>query len=122
MPATPACVSRDRSPLRCYGRVASSGVGAPVYARHRPERTRLYALVQEYYPAFKAHLAAEGRTLPRYVEQEFEDYVKCGRLEEGFLRVRCETCHAEHLVAFSCCPQRETMNPSVANRHCYLLR
>ena len=28
--------------------------------------------------------------------------LKCGRLEEGFLRVRCEQCHAEKLVAFSC--------------------
>jgi hypothetical protein len=28
--------------------------------------------------------------------------LKCGRLEEGFLRLRCEDCHAEKLVAFSC--------------------
>ncbi len=109
MSATPACVSRDRSPLRCDGRDASSGLGAAVYARHRPERTLLYALVQEYYPAFKVHLAAQGRALPGYVEQAFEDYLKCGRLEQGFLRVRCESCHAEHLVAFSCYPQRETI-------------
>ena len=34
--------------------------------------------------------------------QEFDDYLKCGRLEHGFLRVRCDACHAEHLVAFSC--------------------
>jgi ribosomal protein S27E len=37
-----------------------------------------------------------------YVRREFEDYLRCGRLEPGFLRVRCESCHAEHLVAFSC--------------------
>jgi len=36
------------------------------------------------------------------VQWEFEDYLKCGRFEHGFLRVRCDTCHAEHLVAFSC--------------------
>jgi hypothetical protein len=24
------------------------------------------------------------------------------RIEQGFLRVRCERCHAENLVAFSC--------------------
>ncbi len=102
MSATPACVSRDRSPRRCDGRDARSGLGAPLYVRHRPERTLLYQLVQEYYPAFKAHLAAQGKALPGYVEQEFEDYLKCGRLEHGFLRVRCEACHAEHLVAHSC--------------------
>ncbi len=33
---------------------------------------------------------------------EFDDYLKCGRLEHGFLRVRCDTCHFERLVAFSC--------------------
>jgi len=84
------------------GREASSGGGAARYERHRPERTLLYRLVLEYYPAFKAHLAVQGTVLPGYVEQEFEDYLKCGRLEHGFLRVRCDTCHAEHLVAFSC--------------------
>jgi hypothetical protein len=40
------------------GREASSGGGAPPYVRHRPERTLLYQLVAEYYPAFKAHQAA----------------------------------------------------------------
>lgn len=41
-----------------------------------------------------------GGVLPSYVQREFENYLKCGRLEYGFLRVRCETCHAEMLVAF----------------------
>ncbi len=43
-----------------------------------------------------------ARRLPRHVEREFEEYLKCGRLEHGFLRVACTTCHAEKLVAFSC--------------------
>jgi len=33
------------------GREASPGGGAFPYARHRPERTLLYQLVEEYYPA-----------------------------------------------------------------------
>jgi hypothetical protein len=28
--------------------------------------------------------------LPEYVEREFEEYLRCGRLEHGFLRVRCD--------------------------------
>ena len=84
------------------GREASSGVGALVYTRHRPERTLLYQIVKEYYPDFVAHLATQGRALPEYVQREFEDYIRCGCLEHGFLRVRCDSCHAEHLVAFSC--------------------
>ena len=91
------------------GKEASSGGGAPPYVRHRPGRFLLYQLVEEYYPAFKAHLAAQDNALPGYVEQEFEDYLKCGRLEHGFLRVRCDTCHSEYLVAFSCCPQQATI-------------
>jgi ribosomal protein S27E len=47
-------------------------------------------------------VAAKGRSLPDYVQEEFDAYLKCGRLEEGFLRVRCEGCHAEKLLAFSC--------------------
>ena len=46
--------------------------------------------------------AEAGRPLPDDVEAEFDAYLKCGRLEEGFLRLRCEQCHAEKLVAFSC--------------------
>ena len=49
---------------------------------------------------------AEGSELPGYVQREFEDYLKCGRLDHGFLRVRCESCHAEHLAAFSCTNSR----------------
>jgi hypothetical protein len=78
------------------------GVGSPAYVRHCPERTLLYQIIEEYDPAFQAHLASQGAELPAYVAQEFEAYLECGRLEHGFLRVRCETCHAEHLVVFSC--------------------
>ena len=84
------------------GKEASAGVAASRYERHRPERTLLYQLVEDYYPALKAHLAAQRTTLPGYVEREFEAYLKCGRLEHGFLRLRCETCRAEQLLAFSC--------------------
>ena len=73
------------------GREASSGVAASVYVRHRPERTLLYQLVENYCPTLKAHLAAQGTTLLGYVEREFQAYLKCRHLEHGFLRVRCET-------------------------------
>jgi ribosomal protein S27E len=53
-------------------------------------------------PRVSRHLAQKGVTLPDFVEQEFDAYLACGRLEHGFLRVRCEQCHAEQLVAFSC--------------------
>ncbi len=36
-------------------------------------------MIQEYFSAFKAQLAAQGSALPEYVEQAFENYLKCGR-------------------------------------------
>ena len=36
-----------------------------------------------------------------YVQQEFEDCLKCGRLKRRLLRVHCNTSHAELPVAFS---------------------
>jgi ribosomal protein S27E len=46
-------------------------------------------------------MGQQDKYLHKYVRSEFEAYLKCGRLEYGFLRVRCEDCHHEHLVAFS---------------------
>lgn len=87
---------------------------APGYARHRPEQTLLYRIVASHYPAFVALLAGQGRPLPEYAQREFDAYLKCGRLEHGFLRVRCESCHAEHLAAFSC--KRRGFCPSCGAR------
>lgn len=77
------------------GREAGLGGSAPVYVRRRPERTLLYQFVDEDYPAFKHHLEAQEAYLPAYVEPEFEGCIKCGRPEHGFLRLRCEICHAD---------------------------
>ena len=38
---------------------------------------------------------------PHFVREEFEAYLKCGRLEYGFLRVKCDACRHEKRVAFS---------------------
>ena len=76
-------------------RMATRDEDAGRYQRHRPEQTLLYRIVDQYYPAFTAHLTEQGRELPGYVKREFEDYLKCGRLQHGFFRVRCESCHPE---------------------------
>ncbi len=92
--------------LQVAARKATRVEDAGRYQRHRPEQTLLYRIVEEYYPTFAAHLAERDRELPGYVQREFDDYLKSGRLEHGFLRVRCDTCHTEHLVAFSCTKSR----------------
>ena len=60
----------------------TSSAGSSRYERHRPERTLLYQLIQEYYPALQAQLAVQGTELPAYVQREFEAYLECGRLAE----------------------------------------
>ena len=72
------------------------------YKRHQPELTLLYQIIETYYPEFLAYMESQGKILPTHIKKEFDAYLKCGRLEYGFLRVRCEECHHERLVAFSC--------------------
>ena len=67
------------------------------HERHRPEKTRLYRIIDRYYPEFRAYMAEQGRSLPYHVQKEFDEYLKCGRLEHGFLRIQCSTCHHEQL-------------------------
>ena len=43
-----------------------------------------------------------GEGVPRWVEDDFRAYVRCGILAHGFARIRCDACAAERLVAFSC--------------------
>ena len=93
---------------------AKDFIAPPGYSRHRPESTLLYGLIAEHYPKFRDRRAAEERPLPRYVEDEFEAYLKCGVLEHGFLRVKCDSCQAEKLVAFSC--KRRGFCPSCGAR------
>jgi hypothetical protein len=49
-------------------------VDPPGYARHRPEATLLYQLVERYYSEFATAREATGRPLPKYVQEEFEAY------------------------------------------------
>ena len=76
-------------------------LGHATYERHRPEQTLLYPLIEKNYPALIEQLGAQGKSLPLHVRQEFEAYIKCGRLEHGFQRVRCDTCQFARLLAFS---------------------
>ncbi len=72
-------------------------------------------LVQMCFFRFVAFMNGPGwRALPRHVQKEFDEYLKCGRLEHGFLRVQCSSCHHERLVAFSC--KRRGFCPSCGAR------
>ncbi|ECA0535265.1 IS91 family transposase, partial [Escherichia coli] len=50
---------------------------------HRPEQTLLYQIVDEYYPAFAALMAEQGKELPGYVQREFEEFLQSPRRSAG---------------------------------------
>jgi ribosomal protein S27E len=72
------------------------------YVPRRAQDSLLYKLVQRHYYSFVQHLESEGKYLPNYVAREFEKFLECGILQNGFLRLRCSECKHENLVPFSC--------------------
>ena len=55
-----------------------------------------------------------GRGLPRFVVDEVEAFLKCGILAHGFIRVACDTCRENRVVAFAC--KRRGFCPSCLGR------
>src|SRR5215813_8687034 len=86
------------------------------YAPRDPSGTVLYHVIAEHLETFLAscHDDPDGSGLPAYVEREFYDYLRCGILAHGFLRLGCDTCKQELLVPFSC--KRRGFCPSCAGR------
>ena len=85
------------------------------YQRHQPEKTVLYKLIQKNLLSFYHQMENEQeKSLPHFVKKEFEEFLKCGLLAYGFLRLQCQSCRQEKLVAFSC--KRRGFCPSCGAR------
>ena len=86
------------------------------YAPRDPSGTVLYHVIAEHLETFLASLAddPEATGWPAYVQREFDDYLRCGILAHGFLRLGCDTCKKELLVPFS--GKRRGFCPSCAGR------
>jgi hypothetical protein len=86
------------------------------YEPRDPSQTVLYKVVADYLETFLTSLDADpdATGLPAYVQREFYDYLQCGILAHGFLRLGCDTCHHEVLLAFS--GKRRGFCPSCASR------
>src|SRR5262249_28970125 len=86
------------------------------YAPRDSGDTVLYKVIAEHLETFFAscHDDPEATGFPAYVAREFYDYLRCGILAHGFLRLGCDTCHHELLVPFSC--KRRGFCPSCAGR------
>ena len=72
----------------------------PTYAPRDPSRTVLYHVIAEHLETSLAscHDDPKATDFPAYVQREFYDYLQCGILAHGFLRLGCDTCHQEMLL------------------------
>src|SRR5437870_2200407 len=88
----------------------------PVYVPRDPSQTVLYHIVADHLETFLASLDADpnAQGLPAYVQRASYDYLQCGILAHGFLRLGCDTCKHERLLPFSC--KRRGFCPSCAGR------
>jgi hypothetical protein len=75
-----------------------------IYEPGDPTTTVLYGIVRDHFETFRTQAASlrDGDGLPKFVEQEFRDFLRCGCLAGGFARFRCAGCGLDRLVAFSC--------------------
>jgi hypothetical protein len=75
----------------------------------------LYQIVRDHYETFRAHAASlrDGEGLPRFVDEEFRGFLRCGWLAGGFARFHCD-CGVDRLVPFSC--KGRTVCPSCGGR------
>jgi hypothetical protein len=80
------------------------GVAALAYTPRDPTASALYAVVREHVETFRVEAARlrDGQGLPRFVDAEFDAFLRCGFLAGGFARFRCDACRTERLVAFWC--------------------
>ncbi len=83
----------------------ASGPDGPLsieYERHEPEKTLLHEVVREQLEPFLARARRDAAPVARFVEREIRAYLECGILAHGFLRLHCDACGRDRLVAFSC--------------------
>ena len=81
---------------------AQCGSAQRSYTRHHPEESILYNVIQQELGAFMARAQVREQPVPRFVEQEFHAFLRCGILAHGFLRLHCDDCGFDRLVPFSC--------------------
>jgi hypothetical protein len=77
---------------------------ASTYQRRRPEQSVLYRTIATHLATFLACTAGEDGPggWPAFARREFEAYLRCGILEHGVVRVRCDRCGDTTVVGFSC--------------------
>jgi hypothetical protein len=74
------------------------------YVPKAPAQGALYQVVRDHFETFSAEAARahERGGLPRFIEEEFRGFLRCGFLAGGCARFRCARCRFDRFVPFSC--------------------
>jgi hypothetical protein len=85
-------LARQVAPLSGMHGVRASQCAHPTsrrdgYERRRPELTALYQCIAEHWPGFAERMEEAGG-LPRFVRDEFEQYLTCGLVDHRLSRAR----------------------------------
>jgi Transposase zinc-binding domain len=67
-----------------------------------PQRGALHAILRRHLASFLAERERLEAPLPRFVVDELEGYLDCGRLSAGCARFECEGCGLTRVTALSC--------------------
>jgi hypothetical protein len=89
----------SKAPALLQRRAAARGAEAQRYTQRRPEASVLYQTVQTELETFLARAHARERPVPRFVERELRGFLGCGILAHGFVRVHCDACGLDRVVA-----------------------
>jgi len=81
-----------------------------VYRPRRPEKTVLFDVIKKHYITWHKN---SKEPVPKYVDKEFQKYLGCGVLANGFACAHCASCNKDFFIAFSCkgrgiCPSCNT--------------
>ena len=86
---------------------------AEARVRHLPHESVLYRVVREHLSGLLRE-AGEHGGFPPFIEQTFRAYLDCGIPERGCIRLHCDHCGHDSVVAFSC--KRRGVCPSCSAR------
>ena len=78
------------------------GALANAYEPRCADEDLVYGVVAAELDGFLAEAEARGHPPPFFVESTFRDFLICGVPEHGFLRMHCDQCGNDRIVAFSC--------------------
>jgi hypothetical protein len=81
---------------------AALKLAACEYKRREPEQTLLHAALCAHLETFLDRVRTEDFDLPEHVVKELREYLTCGVLAHGFVRIRCEKCGKSMAVGYSC--------------------